>query len=68
MTKSGGNGSKPPENFMYIHSRCHMDKPLWVKIDQNNGVLHVECSECKKPVGAFQLQPITPPGGGNDGK
>ena len=34
------------EDRIYLHSRCHIDKPLWVSYF--DGILVVQCSQCDK--------------------
>ena len=33
---------------VYLHGRCHMDSPSWVKYE--DGVVTVSCSKCKRPI------------------
>ena len=47
----------------YLHSRCHIGSPTWVRIlrdDDGNSVARVECAECRKTVTTLKL--ATPEG------
>lgn len=48
--KSHGQHAHGP---LFLHSRCHPDKPTWVRLDGD--VATVECAVCRKPVVRLRL-------------
>lgn len=46
---------------LYLHSRCHPSRPLYVSFNQEHAMLIAECSECGKTVGRWKItQTIEP--------
>lgn len=54
------------EDPLYIHGKCHMTAPAWVKYF--DGVLTVECSVCETQIAQFAVAKRPKEKGANDGK
>ena len=39
------------EDYLYVHSRCHIRSPTWAKY--NDDELIIECAECGKMIARF---------------
>jgi hypothetical protein len=40
-----------------VRSLCHPDKPFWPSYNKEDGVLTLNCSECRKPIAHFAIAP-----------
>jgi len=45
----------PHVKNMFIHGKCHTGAGN--EVEYNEGVLHIRCLECKKPIADFPVQP-----------
>lgn len=56
-------GHESDNGWMYLHSRCHMGDPAYVRVKGNT--LVVECAKCDQTIATFVLhedRPSLPPG------
>lgn len=44
------------DGSLYLHSRCHPDKPTWAVL--SGDVLTVECAECEAVIVRFHISGI----------
>lgn len=42
---------------MYLHPKCHIWSPTWVKVDMENDKFIIECAECGEEVASFNFNP-----------
>ena len=44
------------DDWMYLHSRCHMGDPAYVRV--NGNLLVVECAQCDKEIASFKISSL----------